>query len=66
MVSHYDKHKQKETLYENVTQEDIPALVNRFENTQALEEKLCDMNGSFLPNKKRLFWKMQELLILMT
>lgn len=54
MVSHYDKHKQKETLYENVTQEDIPALVNRFENTQALEEKLCDMNGSFFTKQKKI------------
>jgi bidirectional [NiFe] hydrogenase diaphorase subunit len=54
MVSNYDKTKQEETLYEKVTQEDISALVNSFDNTKILEEKLCDMTSSFFTKQKKI------------
>lgn len=54
MVSNYDKSKQVETLYEKVTQEDILALVNSFDNPTVLEEKLCDMTSSFFTKQKKI------------
>lgn len=54
MVSHYDKQKEEETLYENVTKEDISALANSFDNHESLKEKLCDMNSSFFTKQKKI------------
>ncbi len=54
LVSHYNKQNQEETLYENVKTEDIPALVNRFENDNAMQDKLCDMRSSFFTKQKKI------------
>jgi bidirectional [NiFe] hydrogenase diaphorase subunit len=54
MVSNYDKQKHQETLYEQVTQEDIPALANSFQDSTVLEEKLCDMTSAFFTKQKKI------------
>ena len=54
MVSNYDKQKHQETLYEQVIQEDIPALANAFQDSTALKEKLCDMTSAFFTKQKKI------------
>ncbi|MFA7092492.1 MAG: NuoF family protein [Arcobacteraceae bacterium] len=54
MVSNYDKQKHQETLYEQVTQEDIPALANAFQDSTALKEKLCDMTSAFFTKQRKI------------
>jgi bidirectional [NiFe] hydrogenase diaphorase subunit len=54
LISHYKNSTKENTLYEDITIEDVETLASCVQNEQAYNEKLCDTNQPFFTKQTKI------------